>query len=69
MAQNRSYFNFTDNVAIVTDGSTRIGFAVFLLFARATSNEIVSSPAAVQGFADGSSELEGHKNDDTTKVQ
>jgi NAD(P)-dependent dehydrogenase (short-subunit alcohol dehydrogenase family) len=34
MAQNGSYFNFTDKVAIVTGGSTGIGRATSLLFTR-----------------------------------
>ena len=33
MTQNRSSFNFTDKVAIVTGGSTGIGRATSLLFA------------------------------------
>jgi len=34
MAENGNYFNFTDKVAIVTGGSTGIGCATALLFAR-----------------------------------
>jgi NAD(P)-dependent dehydrogenase (short-subunit alcohol dehydrogenase family) len=34
MTQNRSHFNFTDKIAIVTGGSTGIGRATSLLFAR-----------------------------------
>ena len=34
MAQNCIHFNFTDKVAIVTGGSTGIGCATSLLFAR-----------------------------------
>jgi NAD(P)-dependent dehydrogenase (short-subunit alcohol dehydrogenase family) len=41
MAQNGSSFNFTDKVAIVTDGSTGIGRITSLLFARQGAKVVI----------------------------
>ena len=58
MAQNGSYFNFTDKVAMDTGGSTGIGRATALLFARHGTKVVI-----------GDVNPEGRESVDSARIQ
>ena len=66
MAQNCIHFNFTDKVAIVTGGSTGIGRATSLHFARYGAKVVigdVSGVDRVKGILTGANRENGDERD------